>query len=346
MNLIDMRKKTRHRDAALSESDFELFDALQENPRASWADLSRRLGVSAPTVRRRWDRLEKAGSAWISTYADMTSGIINASVRVKCQPGTTRSVAERLAAIPEVLSVSEMTGAYDLQLVVMVEEMFQFRKVVHEKIGSTSGVVEVHSALMTTVFHEGSRWKTGALATRNGDSEVQGDASRIDFFDFRVRAVLSVLERDGRAPAEKVAAAIGTSQAHARRVVSYLIRKGVLTQRVDLATEDSTWPHGLALWMISPAAELMANAAHVRRFQRTRLCSALGGGECNLFAIVWLHSLEEAAEVEHRVIKGLGIEVADRGILMHHYKRMGHVLDSKGRRAGHVPWISDAEGLA
>src|SRR5690625_1046349 len=331
-------------DASLSESDLELFDALQENPRASWADLSRRLGVSAPTVRRRWGRLEETGSAWISTYADMNSGVINASVRVKCQPGMTLCVAEELTRIPEVLSVSEMTGSFDLQLVVMTEEMSRFRMVAHERIGSIPGVAEVHSALMTIVFHEGSAWKTGALAARSENVQALGRAPNSQFLGSRVRAVLGVLERAGRAPAEHVAAAIGTSKAHARRIVSALIQKGILTQRVDLAAEDSSWPHGLALWMISPADELLANAAHVRRLQRTRLCAALGGGECDLFAIVWLHSLDESAEVEHQVIKGLGISVVDRAILMHHDKRMGHLLDATGRHVGHVPWVAAVEG--
>lgn len=335
---------SRKYDASLSESDLELFDALQENPRASWADLSRRLGISAPTVRRRWGRLEAAGSAWISTYADMNSGVINASVRVKCQPGMTLSVAEKLARIPEVLSVSEMTGPFDLQLVVMTEEMSEFRMVAHKRIGAISGIVEVHSALMTIVFHEGSRWTTGALSTRHGRAQLQDLGPRTEVFDSRVRAVLGILERSGRAPAEHVAAAIGTSQAHARRIVSSLMQKRILTQRVDLATKDSTWPHGLALWMISPADELLSNAAHVRRFQRTRLCAALGGGQCNLLAIVWLHSLEEAAEVEHQVIKGLGLKVVDRAILMHHFKRMGHLLDATGRHTDHVPWVPSVDG--
>src|SRR5690625_4049770 len=197
-------------DASLSESDLELFDALQENPRASWADLSRRLGVSAPTVRRRSGRLEETGSAWISTYADMNSGVINASVRVKCQPGMTLCVAEELARIPEVLSVSEMTGSFDLQLVVMAEEMSQFRTVAHKGIGAISGIVEVHSALMTIVFHEGSNWKTGALSARSGKAKLQDLGPRAEVFDSRVRAVLGILERSGRAPVKHVAAAIGT----------------------------------------------------------------------------------------------------------------------------------------
>src|SRR5699024_669020 len=69
-----------------------------------------------------------------------------------------------------------------------------------------------------------------------------------------------------------------------------------------------------------------------------------GWRECKLFAIVWLHSLEESAEVEHQVIKGLGISVVDRAILMHHYTRMGHLLDATGRDVGHVAWVAAVEG--
>ncbi|KAF2777014.1 hypothetical protein STPH1_1673 [Streptomyces sp. OM5714] len=45
-----------------------LVDALQLQPRASWTDLGRVLGVNASTVARRWERLSSSGLAWMAAY--------------------------------------------------------------------------------------------------------------------------------------------------------------------------------------------------------------------------------------------------------------------------------------
>src|SRR5699024_12859234 len=123
-----------------------------------------------------------------------------------------------------------MTGSFDLQLVVMTEEMSRFRMVAHERIGSIPGVAEVHSALMTIVFHEGSAWKTGALAARSENVQALGRAPNSQLLGSILHAVLGVLERAGRAPAEHVDAAIGNRKAHARQNVCDLRQKGILKQ--------------------------------------------------------------------------------------------------------------------
>ncbi|WP_410557592.1 AsnC family protein [Arthrobacter globiformis] len=47
----------------ISELDLEIVNALQINPRAEWSRVADALGLSGPTVARRWNALSGHGQA-------------------------------------------------------------------------------------------------------------------------------------------------------------------------------------------------------------------------------------------------------------------------------------------
>ena len=152
--------------------------------------------------------------------------------------------------------------------------------------------------------------------------------------------MLGELERDGRASAATLAERLGTSEAHARRITRRLLADGWVQQRIDVSLEQRMWPHALALWMVVPAARLEATAVQIAQMPMTRLCAALAGGSTNLYVIVWLRDLEEAATIEAELARSLELRVLDRAILLHYYKRLGHLFDDANRREGHVSWLA------
>lgn len=158
-----MHTRVDRRKAVMSELDFALFDALQRNPRASWAEIARTIGVSSPTVRRHWQALVESGAGWISTYPNRIRGLMYFSVRIKCQPGFVEAVAKQLCQIPEVMSVSEMTGEYQLQLLVIVSDKSRVRPVLNESVGQVDGVSELITSLMSDIQLEGAQWNSGTL---------------------------------------------------------------------------------------------------------------------------------------------------------------------------------------
>lgn len=327
----------------LTESDFAIFDALQAEPRASWVDVGKRVGISAATVRRRWQRLEENGLAWISTYPGFASGVVRAIIRVKCHPGSVPSAANQIRTIPEILTLSSMTGSFDLHLTTFTKSMTDLRRVIQTELAAVDGVAAIHSSLISEVFREGSTWKVGALAERKLGPLKNGLDSRPALTD-QAMAVLATLERSGRANAASISQAIETSEPHARRVTQKLIRDGVLAQRVDLSSEQSAWSHALAIWMDCPASQLASIAGRISMMPSTRLCTAIIGGPANLFVIVWLSSLEEAPDIEATIIHGFDVEVVDRSSILHYHKRMGHIFEQDGSYAGHVPWLQSTDG--
>ncbi|WP_210407850.1 Lrp/AsnC family transcriptional regulator [Allokutzneria sp. NRRL B-24872] len=98
----------------LDKVDWALLDALQEDARLSYNELSRRVHVSAPTVAQRVRRLEAAGV--IQGYharVDPTAAgrPVIALVRMKCYGARCITVhPELLADCPEVMEVVRLTG--------------------------------------------------------------------------------------------------------------------------------------------------------------------------------------------------------------------------------------------
>ncbi|BCB77789.1 Lrp/AsnC family transcriptional regulator [Phytohabitans flavus] len=97
----------------LDDTNRRLLGALEEDPRASAAELARRVGMSAPAVRERIARLEQAGV--IRGYRlDVDPAAIGlpvaAWVRIRPGPGQLPKIAELAARTPEVSECHRISG--------------------------------------------------------------------------------------------------------------------------------------------------------------------------------------------------------------------------------------------
>ncbi|MFA4840392.1 MAG: Lrp/AsnC family transcriptional regulator [Agrococcus sp.] len=339
--MSDMDLHAAEPTAPLSHSDLALIEALQRDPRAPWSQIATALRVSAPTARRRWERLVADGTAWITTYVGMGAGLVAGLIEVRCRPGRSDAVAAQLVRHPRIVTVSAQTGDRDLGLIVFAEDLSELRRILQRDLGAHADVLGVRSSIMTRVFREGSHWRAGVLGgAAPAAAEGPSGAFAPQVAAPTTLAVLGELERDGRAPTARLAAALGTGEAHARRTTHRLLETRRIVQRVDVTLDQPHWPHSLALWMVVPAGQLDEAARRIGELPTTRLCAALAGGASNLYAIAWLRSLEQAAEIEAQITRGLPARVLDRSLLLHYYKRLGHLFDDERRRIGQVPWVA------
>lgn len=97
----------------LDATNRRLLDALVEDPRASAAELARKVGMSAPAVRERVARLEQAGV--IRGYrVDIDPAAIGlpvaAWVRIRPGPGMLPKIADLAARTPEVSECHRISG--------------------------------------------------------------------------------------------------------------------------------------------------------------------------------------------------------------------------------------------
>ncbi|MEO3432188.1 Lrp/AsnC family transcriptional regulator [Inquilinus sp. CAU 1745] len=99
--------------ARIDETGWRILDALQENARINFAELGRRVGLSAPAVADRVKRLEEAGI--IAGYqARLDRGRagygLTAFIRLKPQRSADREIDALVRDMPEILECHQVTG--------------------------------------------------------------------------------------------------------------------------------------------------------------------------------------------------------------------------------------------
>jgi len=136
---------------AHDELDRRILLALVQDARASYAEIGAMIGLSAPAVKRRVDRLRAAG-AITGFSARLSSAELGwtteAYVELFCRGRTSPSdIAAAAGKHPEVVSACTVTGEADALLHIRAADVRHFEQVV-ERIGAESFVVRTRSMIV------------------------------------------------------------------------------------------------------------------------------------------------------------------------------------------------------
>jgi DNA-binding Lrp family transcriptional regulator len=143
-SLVPLHSMTTSDRGAIDSLDAALIELLAAEPRVGVLEASKRLRVARGTVQARLERLQERGV--ITGYGPEVdpaalgyevTGFITLEIR---QAGGHDPVAERLAAIPEVLEVHTITGAGDMLCRVVARSNADLQRVI-DAIVSAEGVV-------------------------------------------------------------------------------------------------------------------------------------------------------------------------------------------------------------
>jgi Lrp/AsnC family transcriptional regulator for asnA, asnC and gidA len=128
----------------LDDVDRELILALQEDGRASYADLAPRVRLSAPAVRQRVQRLIDAGVVQVVGVTDpLAMGLsVMALVGVHVD-GDARHVATAVSALDEAVYVVTTAGSFDLFVEVVCADMDALFALVNDHVRALDGVRSV-----------------------------------------------------------------------------------------------------------------------------------------------------------------------------------------------------------
>ncbi|MFF1690918.1 Lrp/AsnC family transcriptional regulator [Streptomyces sp. NPDC058254] len=327
-----------------SELDLALVNALQLRPRASWSELSPLLGVTASTLARRWDRLTRAGLAWV--YAapgrEFTRNRCTAFVLLRCRPQERSRLIARLIALPEAVTI-EVTapGSCDLLLDVLAPDLASLSRFLTQELDQLPGIESVSALLATSLYVEGSRWRLRSLDPSQLTALVSHNAAQepvrgleLDPVD---RALLGELVHDGRLGLAELAERTDTSAPTVRRRLRRLTDSAVLTFRCDIASALAGHPVPVSLLGRIPARDIGTVHRTLAALPECRLVAAVTGS-ANIFATLWVHDLGDIQRRETALCARLPtLTVTDRVVGLHTVKRMGHLLDEEGRRVGVQP---------
>ncbi len=136
---------------AFDELDRRIVAALVEDGRATYADIGGQVGLSAPAVKRRVDRLRASG-AIIGFAALVDPGMLGwtteAYVELFCRGRTSPSdIAAAVSKYPEVTGAATITGEADALLHIRAADVRHFEEVV-EHISAEPFVVRTKSVIV------------------------------------------------------------------------------------------------------------------------------------------------------------------------------------------------------
>jgi Lrp/AsnC family leucine-responsive transcriptional regulator len=100
-------------DVVLDDIDRRIVGEVQGDARLTMAELARRVGLSAPAVTERLQRLEQRGviRGYHADVDPRALGLaLSAVVRIRPAPGQLKNVAEAAVAAPEVVECHRITG--------------------------------------------------------------------------------------------------------------------------------------------------------------------------------------------------------------------------------------------
>ncbi|MBP1912434.1 Lrp/AsnC family transcriptional regulator [Thermococcus stetteri] len=138
----------------LDALDRSILRILQEDGRASYSEIARRIGVPESTVRLRVKKLAEKGvirkfAALINPFKAGYS--IVAFIAVDAEPGKVKEAAERLSKLPEVDVLGIATGAHDILMQVTVRDLKELEDFLIEKLGSIDGIKSTETSILTSV---------------------------------------------------------------------------------------------------------------------------------------------------------------------------------------------------
>ena len=144
---------------SLDDVDRRIIAALQRDGRKPYTQIAPVVGLSEAAVRQRVQRLVEGKVMQIVAVADpRVLGLARqAMVGLKVE-GDARSVADALAAMPEVEYVVITAGSHDLLAEVVVEDDERLVELLNDKIRTLAGVRETEIYMYLRVHKETYEW--------------------------------------------------------------------------------------------------------------------------------------------------------------------------------------------
>lgn len=138
-------------DVRLNDLDERIVHALAEDARRSYADIGALVGLSAPAVKRRVDRLRDQGAITAFTVRVDPSALgweTEGFIEIFCSRNTSpEAIRSGLSRYPEIASASTVTGEADAVVQVFAADMRHFEQVL-ERIASEPYVERTKSVLV------------------------------------------------------------------------------------------------------------------------------------------------------------------------------------------------------
>jgi len=142
----------------LDKTDLKILKTLQENGRITNLQLSNEIGLSPAPTLERVRKLEKAKFI-MSYHALANSEKLGIGIKALIQISLARQVENAIQnftklvmEIPEIVECYQVTGRFDYQMMIMVEDIAAFEKLISEQLSKIEEIGSMESyVILSTV---------------------------------------------------------------------------------------------------------------------------------------------------------------------------------------------------
>jgi Lrp/AsnC family transcriptional regulator, leucine-responsive regulatory protein len=143
----------------LDKTSWVILACLQENARASFADIGREVGMSAPAVAERMAKLEEAGIIQgyrIDVDYEKTGFALKAFITFTAHSGKFMSFLNYISRLDEVLECHRVTGNFCIFLKVIVQNSGHLQQLLTSMMeyGETTTSIILSSPITHRVFNK------------------------------------------------------------------------------------------------------------------------------------------------------------------------------------------------
>ena len=141
-------------ELTIDETDLSIIEQLRANGRATNQQIAETLDLTATTVSTRIRRLEEADLLRVIAVSDFSAHGINFLMRVAIEvDGRPASeVAAELAQFSEVFATHLVTGRYDIDMLVALEDFAELSDLLFNKFSQVRGVRTMSPAIVVDII--------------------------------------------------------------------------------------------------------------------------------------------------------------------------------------------------
>jgi len=144
------------RKSDIDTRDLKILEILQKNGRASYSEIARKMGMSEAAIYSRIQKLIKSGVVKkIQAIVDpeKLGFTVTAFISVAAQPMKYDKVLARIADIPGVLEVHDVTGEHYCLIKVRTKDRESLAEIL-DKIGTLEGVTSTETKIVLRTIKE------------------------------------------------------------------------------------------------------------------------------------------------------------------------------------------------
>ena len=143
----------------MDTTDHQIVALLRDDGRASYRAIASQLALTESTVRSRVKRLEDSNALRVVAVSDIEAAgfDILLSIGVEVEGRSPRDVAQDLAALSQVFSVSVVIGNHDIEILAVAADQLQVNDLL-DQLAQIQGVRRLAPSLALDVLNNQPHW--------------------------------------------------------------------------------------------------------------------------------------------------------------------------------------------